>query len=461
MTSVEIELDVDGGQMENTRSVVNLSQTKATWVLGGFQLLLLILMGVKARGPDNVTPSPGTTQAYNMFIGVEIMMFVGFGYLMTFLKHYGLGAVGFTMIVTAMALQWAVFTEAFWYQVWENDFDDVSFNMYSLLNSLYTVSAVLITFGAIVGKVTPVQLIVVTIIELFCHSFNYKILMEGVMKFQDMGGTYIDHMFGAYFGLAVAWVLGKPREHQNLWGGHIPDTFSFIGVLFLWIYWPSFVGGAATADSAEQSRALVNTIISLSGSTVATFILSSIMSTAGRFRPVDIQNATLAGGVAIGSIANLQIGPFDACITGISGGLVSTYGFNVILPYLEENLGIHDSCGVHNLHALPSLVGALASVIVQGYKGTQDDVDPRQWWYQLLAMPLCIVFAIVAGIVTGYILKLFDPTSPDDVDWFRDDAWWEVAEDFGSDHDVNRRLEQKFDFMDKSKIIESQISTTE
>ena len=55
MTSVEIELDVDGGQMENTRSVVNLSQTKATWVLGGFQLLLLILMGVKARGPDNVT----------------------------------------------------------------------------------------------------------------------------------------------------------------------------------------------------------------------------------------------------------------------------------------------------------------------------------------------------------------------------------------------------------------------
>ena len=221
------------------------------------------------------------------------------------------------------------------------------------------------------------------------------------------------------------------------------------------------MGGAATADSAEQSRALVNTIISLSGSTVATFILSSIMSTAGRFRPVDIQNATLAGGVAIGSIANLQIGPFDACITGISGGLVSTYGFNVILPYLEENLGIHDSCGVHNLHALPSLVGALASVIVQGYKGTQDDVDPRQWWYQLLAMPLCIVFAIVAGIVTGYILKLFDPTSPDDVDWFRDDAWWEVAEDFGSDHDVNRRLEQKFDFMDKSKIIESQISTTE
>merc|ERR1712072_852408 len=52
---------------------------------------------------------------------------------------------------------------------------------------------------------------------------------------------------------------------------------------------------------------------------------------------------------------------------------------------MGEKWGLHDSCGVHNLHALPSLVGAFASVIVQGYKGNQDAVDPRQWWYQLLA----------------------------------------------------------------------------
>merc|ERR1719440_1767874 len=32
-------------------------------------------------------------------------MLVGFGYLMTFLKLYGLGAVGFTFIITVLAVQ--------------------------------------------------------------------------------------------------------------------------------------------------------------------------------------------------------------------------------------------------------------------------------------------------------------------------------------------------------------------
>ncbi len=46
-----------------------------------------------------------------MFLGVQVMMFCGFGYLMTFLKRYGLGALGFTMIVTCISLQWGVIAE--------------------------------------------------------------------------------------------------------------------------------------------------------------------------------------------------------------------------------------------------------------------------------------------------------------------------------------------------------------
>ena len=90
-----------------------------------------------------------------MFIGVEIMMFVGFGYLMTFLKWYGLGAVGLTMCVVAIALQWSLFTESFFGQLVGNlqHWHYVDMNIYSLLNALYACSAVLISFGAIIGKV--------------------------------------------------------------------------------------------------------------------------------------------------------------------------------------------------------------------------------------------------------------------------------------------------------------------
>ena len=58
---------------------------------------------------------------------------------------------------------------------------------------------------------------------------------------------------------------------------------------------PSFVAGAAVADSDQQQRAIVNTILSLSASTLCAFWMSSYLSKNKRFRPVDIQNATLAG----------------------------------------------------------------------------------------------------------------------------------------------------------------------
>ena len=214
--------------------------------------------------------------------------------------------------------------------------------------------------------------------------------------------------------------------------------FSLIGTAFLWIYWPSFVAGAAVADSEQQQRAIVNTIMALSASTVVTFCLTSLLSNNGRMRPVDIQNATLAGGVAIGCTANLTMSVFGAVMIGVTAGAVSTIGYNILQPYLEKRLGLHDTCGVHNLHAMPSVVGALASVILAGYKGT-DNHDlaiygeniSSQWWRQLVAIPLCMSFAIIAGLLVGKLLLAVESKEEGGVEQFHDRAYWEVAEDYG------------------------------
>lgn len=63
------------------------------------------------EGVGNQNLSKFTT-LYNMFLGVLVMMLIGFGYLMTFLKRYGLSALGFTLIVTCISLQWGVIAEA-------------------------------------------------------------------------------------------------------------------------------------------------------------------------------------------------------------------------------------------------------------------------------------------------------------------------------------------------------------
>ena len=95
-----------------------------------------------------------------------------------------------------------------------------------------------------------------------------------------MGGTYIDHMFGAYFGLAVAYVLGSPKNMPQM--GNTQDIFSLIGTVFLWVYWPSFVAGAAEPNSPQQQRAIVNTILALAASTVGAFWCSSFLSKDGK-----------------------------------------------------------------------------------------------------------------------------------------------------------------------------------
>lgn len=81
----------------------------ATYILFAWQLLMIILLG--SVGRDNFIGNNNFGDVYNMFSGVEIMMFFGFGYLMTFLKRYGMGAVGLTMLITVVATQWGMFTE--------------------------------------------------------------------------------------------------------------------------------------------------------------------------------------------------------------------------------------------------------------------------------------------------------------------------------------------------------------
>lgn len=95
-----------------------------------------------------------------------------------------MGAVGLTMMVTATGLQWSLFTESFCRQLVFNthDWHYVDINIYSLLNALYAISAVLISFGAVIGKISPLQLLSMTIIELVLHSINFQMLMLGVLK---------------------------------------------------------------------------------------------------------------------------------------------------------------------------------------------------------------------------------------------------------------------------------------
>lgn len=64
--------------------------------------------------------------------------------------------------------------------------------------------------------------------------------------------------------------------------------------------------------------------------TVTTFVVSTLVSHENKLDMVHVQNSTLAGGVAAGTVCNLLIGPHGAVLIGIVSGAVSVLGYRYL-----------------------------------------------------------------------------------------------------------------------------------
>eukprot|EP00928_Gymnodinium_smaydae_P099471 TRINITY_DN9501_c0_g1_i1.p1 TRINITY_DN9501_c0_g1~~TRINITY_DN9501_c0_g1_i1.p1 ORF type:complete len:425 (-),score=102.80 TRINITY_DN9501_c0_g1_i1:309-1583(-) len=399
------------------------SEHGASKSLVGFSSIALaaqvVITGVFYTAEFDTANFLKTTESsvYNYYVGVALMMFVGFGYLMTFLKAYGLGAVGFTFFITCLGVEWAMVVEGLMSK------QALTIDFMSLLNANFAVAAVLISFGGLIGKISPVQISVVVLFELVCYCANKIYVLKQVDAsplIADCGGTIIIHVFGAYFGLAACKVLGKPRDATLNASSYVSDLFSLVGTVFLWLFWPSFVAGALPSGEG-QSKALINTVLALLSSSVVTFGLTPLLEKSKKLTMVPVQNATLAGGVAIGATANL-VDPFGAMVIGGLAGALSTFGF-VKQPLFSDV----DTCGINNLHGMPGIFGGLVSVAVPYmYKGT-----PIVATQQALGLVGTLAVASISGAFCGAVLKAMGP--PDES--FSDETFWDCAEDIAKGGD--------------------------
>ena len=416
-----------------------------------FQVLLCLFFGLFADYDSALSSSDnGVAYYYPMFQDVHVMIFIGFGFLMTFLHKFTFSSVGLNFFLAAVALQWTIFCVSFWHSALGDGFEHkISLTIKSLIAGDFGAGAILISFGALLGKTSPLQMLIIVIIELVFYSLNETI---GAVHMQavDMGGSMFVHTWGAYFGLACSWTLcGSPKSSKKP-GSDNPknssvytsDTFAMIGTVFLWMFWPSFNGALATGDS--QHRVVINTVLALSSCCVTAFCASAILRPDGKFDMVDIQNATLAGGVAVGSSADLVIGPWGGICVGFFAAWVSVIGYVYISPWLEERLGLTDTCGVHNLHGMPGVMGGIGGAISASRAtdkayGTpigsifaamdKSNENPRdaagQARYQIGALAVTLVIALLGGAFTGALVGLADGPS----EYFEDSEWWEVPED--------------------------------
>ncbi|XP_003510713.1 ammonium transporter Rh type A [Cricetulus griseus] len=392
----------------------------------GLEVVMIVLFGlfveyditqqVNATTP---TKTDQFLQLYPLFQDVHIMIFVGFGFLMTFLKKYGFSGVGFNLFLAALGLQWGTIVQGLLHKKGKN----FHIGIKEMINADFSTATVLISFGAVLGKTSPVQMLIMTILEIAVFAGNEYLVIEK-FKASDTGASMTIHAFGAYFGLAVAGVLYRPGlrwEHKNEESVYHSDLFSMIGTLFLWIFWPSFNSAIAKPEE-NQYRAIINTYLSLVASVIMAYALSSLVERRGRLDMVHIQNATLAGGVAVGTCADMKIPLCAAMGIGSIAAIISVLGYKFLSPLLANKLMIKDTCGVHNLHGLPGVFGGLAGILALYFQMHTKSSMSRQ----AAALGSSIGSAVVGGLATGLILKLPFWDQPSDENCYDDSLYWKV-----------------------------------
>jgi len=344
---------------------------------------------------------------YPMFQDVHVMIFIGFGFLMTFLKKYGLAAVSLNMLLSVVCIEWSILVHGFLHPHYDTcdapgaddhhraarsaggggggeyhynkhcnpDWPWINITLTTMLSADFATAAVLISFGVLLGTTTPVQLVLMTLIEIVLFNVN-EVIGRAYMGAVDAGDTIFVHMFGAYFGLAVSRVLynRQATTSKKASANRTSDLFSMVGTVFLWMFWPSFNSGAA-AEGDAQMRGLINTYLSLCACAMSAFAVSALVNPQRKFCMEHIQNATLAGGVAVGASADMMLTPFGSIVIGSFAGVISTLGYQFVSPYLAERWKIADTCGVNNLHGMPSVLGGLISVVMAGI-ASYDMYDP-------------------------------------------------------------------------------------
>ncbi|KAM4601551.1 ammonium transporter Rh type A [Polymixia lowei] len=358
---------------------------------------------------------------YPMFQDVHVMIFIGFGFLMTFLKRYGFSSVGVNLLLAAFGLQWGLLMQG----IWHLTDGKIKVNIFKIINADFSTATVLISFGAVLGKTSPVQLLIMTVLEITIFSANEHIVAN-ILEANDVGASMIIHAYGAYFGLAVARVLYRPalrNGHENDGSVYHSDLFAMIGTVFLWMFWPSF-NSAIAEPGLTQLTAVINTYLSLATCVLSAYAISSLVEHRGKLDMVHIQNATLAGGVAVGTCADMDIGPYGAMLIGLLAGIISTLGFKYLTPILASHLGIQDTCGVHNLHGMPGILGGLAGIVAVALGKKKGEAA-----MQAAALASSLGFALVGGAVTGAIMKLPIWGQPPDQNCFDDSIYWEVPEE--------------------------------
>lgn len=232
----------------------------------------------------------------------------------------------------------------------------------------YGVVAVLVSYGALLGKVNPQQMMLIVIVNTTAYCANKFLCVDYRGGVDNTGSLYTTHIFGAAFGLGCAMIVSgkRPAENPDNAPRYQSNNYAILGSLFIFVTYPSF--NSYWAPDALRVFVATGTFAALMAGGMFSFIFANLLYPEGP-SVMHLQDGVLAAGVAASTPACMWIDPVGMMLVGAGGVLVATLSFRFIQPRIADQ----DTLGVCSVHLLPGLWGAL---VMQGV--TLAGID-RNW----------------------------------------------------------------------------------
>ena len=359
---------------------------------------------------------------YGLFRDINIMAFVGFGMLHTLTQGNTWTSIAFDILSIVLSFQISLFFNLIFENAFKESWNNGVLNFDTFIKAIFNSCAILVSLGAVHGKISHIQYLVLIISETILSSLNLK-LCDVKLKIIDTGGGLYIHTFGALFGIAIYIVLFRSKKKRARLSAYnranitnyLSNITCFVGVLFILNYLPSFNSGLALSDDGRY-RAAINTYFSIIGSIVMSFIITGFIYN-GKFIYEYILFGSFSGGIIISTCCSVCLDHWAALLIGMLCGLICI----ILFKYLNElflELGYYDIYNIIIVHGIPGILGAfISSMFISDLDHRVDnyynillkDMERKnraQAGIQIAAIFITCAISFVGGITVGFLIKV-------------------------------------------------------
>ena len=359
---------------------------------------------------------------YGLFRDINIMAFVGFGMLHTLTQGNTWTSIAFDILSIVLSFQISLFFNLIFENAFKESWNNGVLNFDTFIKAIFNSCAILVSLGAVHGKISHIQYLVLIISETILSSLNLK-LCDVKLKIIDTGGGLYIHTFGALFGIAIYIVLFRSKKKRARLSAYnranttnyLSNITCFVGVLFILNYLPSFNSGLALSDDGRY-RAAINTYFSIIGSIVMSFIITGFIYN-GKFIYEYILFGSFSGGIIISTCCSVCLDHWAALLIGMLCGLICI----ILFKYLNElflQLGYYDIYNIIIVHGIPGILGAfISSMFISDLDHRVDNyynillkdmerTNRAQAGIQIAAIFITCAISFVGGITVGFLIKV-------------------------------------------------------